>query len=225
MINSYPEATEEDIVQALKRAHAWEFVEKLDEGIDHPVGAVGSKLSGGQKQRIAIARALVRNPQILIFDESTSALDIESEKKVQKAIDSIEGESITKVVIAHRLTTVKNADDIIVLDRGQIVEQGNHDQLLQVNKIYANMAKVQGEANRTKEAIALKEGRLSETTVGETTGQNLSNAAQQETTSEKVRLLDSDDESQLSETSQQESENQSGLLFVLKEVLAFASPK
>ncbi|CAI2362575.1 unnamed protein product [Moneuplotes crassus] len=156
MLNSYPDATEDNIIKALEKAHAWEFVKNLKGKIDHSVGSVGCLLSGGQKQKIAIARALVRNPQLLIFDEATSALDIQSEKKVQEAIDSIGGESITKVVIAHRLTTIKNADTIYVLEDGKIVEHGNHEKLLQLNQVYARMKRIQDQANRTKEINSLK---------------------------------------------------------------------
>ncbi|CAI2362168.1 unnamed protein product [Moneuplotes crassus] len=225
LLNSNPNATNEDIVVALKTANAWEFVEKLDKGIDHPVGAVGSKLSGGQKQRIAIARALVRNPQILIFDEATSALDIESEKKVQTAIDSIGGDSITKVVIAHRLATVKNAEKIIVIDGGNIAEQGDHDELLELNKIYAKMTKIQNKADIAKESVSMKQSNLSDITKIETTEEETTNVADQNSNSEEMKLLISDDESKHIQTNEEEVENFNGFFFVLKEVLTFASPK
>lgn len=122
--------TMEDIIHAAKLANALEFIEKTENGFDTVIGERGSKLSGGQRQRLAIARALLRNPEILILDEATSALDNESEKLVQQALDNLR-EGRTTLVIAHRLTTIQDADEIIVLDRGHIVERGTHDNLLE----------------------------------------------------------------------------------------------
>jgi ABC-type multidrug transport system fused ATPase/permease subunit len=119
------------------------------DGINTNVGSIGGKLSGGQKQRIAIARALVRNPDLLIFDEATSALDNESEQKVQKAIDEINGLNLTKLVIAHRLTTIKTADKIIVLDEGKIIENGTHEQLIKGNGVYADLVRTQEAAENS----------------------------------------------------------------------------
>lgn len=218
--NSYPDATEADIVNALHRAHAFDFVEKLEKGIDSNVGAIGGKLSGGQKQRIAIARALVRNPQILIFDEATSALDNESEKKVQEAIESIEGDSITKVVIAHRLTTVKNSETIIVLDDGEIVEQGNHDELMRINGIYAEMTQVQEEANRTKEVLLLEEAKKA----SESSHRN-HDYVHEDTGSEDEGLLRAQRNLQRQDAQRDESEDSEGTLEYLKQVYAYASPK
>jgi len=117
----------------LKSANAYNFInEKLSEGIHTNVGNAGGQLSGGQKQRIAIARAFIKKPKILLLDEATSALDKKNEREVQDAIDRIRTElgSITTIVIAHRLSTIKNSDKIIVMKKGKIIEEGNHDSLL-----------------------------------------------------------------------------------------------
>jgi subfamily B ATP-binding cassette protein MsbA len=115
--------------EAAKLANALEFIENSENGFDTVIGERGSKLSGGQRQRLAIARALLRNPAILILDEATSALDNESEKLVQQALDNLR-QGRTTLVIAHRLTTIQDSDEIIVLDRGHIVERGKHQDLL-----------------------------------------------------------------------------------------------
>ena len=156
LLNSNPDATDQDIEEALRKANAWGFVSGLDKGIKTDVGSLGGKLSGGQKQRIAIARALVRNPSLLIFDEVTSALDDKSEKKVQEAIDNIKGPGITKVVIAHRLTTIENADLIIVLKDGEIVERGTSQELIDQDGVYAKLIKTQKSALITMEEKANK---------------------------------------------------------------------
>lgn len=134
-----PGASEEEIMDAAKKANAWEFIEHFKEGLDTVVGERGTQLSGGQRQRVAIARALLKNPRILILDEATSSLDSESEKLVQDALQSLM-QGRTSVVIAHRLSTIKNADVIFVLDGGRLVEQGNHLELVSIeNGIYKRL--------------------------------------------------------------------------------------
>mgnify|MGYP006275487733 FL=1 len=130
--------SDEALSKALKDANAFDFVNQLPEGVNTLVGDRGAKLSGGQKQRLAIARALIRNPKILILDEATSALDSESEHLIQQAIVEILRDKTT-FVVAHRLSTVKNATKILVLDHGKIVEEGTHAELLKLNGQYANL--------------------------------------------------------------------------------------
>jgi ABC-type multidrug transport system fused ATPase/permease subunit len=138
-----PHATEEEIIMAAKQANAFDFVSGFPEKFDTLVGERGIKLSGGQRQRIAIARALLKNPSILILDEATSSLDSESEKLVQEALETLM-EGRTSIIIAHRLSTIRNADQILVLDRGIIAEQGTHKELLEVDKgIYKNLSNLQ----------------------------------------------------------------------------------
>ena len=135
-------ATDDEIIRALKIANAWEFVKDLKNGINHNVGDSGNKLSGGQKQRISIARAVLKNPPIMVLDEATSALDTESEKLVQDALENMM-KNRTSIVIAHRLSTIKNADYIIVLDKGLIVEKGNHNELMKLKGLYHNLVELQ----------------------------------------------------------------------------------
>ncbi|KAK8860440.1 hypothetical protein M9Y10_012105 [Tritrichomonas musculus] len=137
-----PDATDEEVYAAADISSARHFIEKLDHGFDQQVGDRGAALSGGQRQRIAIARAVIRNPVILITDEATSALDAASEKKVQKALDKVM-EGRTAVVVAHRLSTIRNANIIYVFDAGEIKEVGNHDSLVKLGGYYYNLVKRQ----------------------------------------------------------------------------------
>jgi subfamily B ATP-binding cassette protein MsbA len=135
-------ATEEQIIAAAKVANAHDFILETENGYDTNIGDRGMKLSGGQRQRLSIARAVLKNPEILILDEATSALDTESEKLVQEALTSLL-EGRTSVVIAHRLSTIHNADHIIVIDEGRIAEQGTHAELLAKGGIYAKLIEMQ----------------------------------------------------------------------------------
>lgn len=137
-----PDATEEEIVQAAINANAHEFISELPDGYDTDVGQRGVKLSGGQKQRLSIARVFLKNPPILIFDEATSALDNESEKVVQDSLERL-AKNRTTFVIAHRLSTIRNAGKILVLTENGIEEEGNHNELIQKNGIYANLYNMQ----------------------------------------------------------------------------------
>jgi subfamily B ATP-binding cassette protein MsbA len=136
------EVPEEDIIKAAKIAHAHEFIEQYPEGYETNIGDRGSKLSGGQRQRLSIARAVLKNPPIMILDEATSALDTESEKLVQDALEHLM-ENRTSIVIAHRLSTIKNADVIYVFKKGKIVEQGKHDELIVQKGEYEKLHKLQ----------------------------------------------------------------------------------
>ena len=136
------DATDEEIIAALKIANAYEFVSALPNGIETNIGDAGGKLSGGQKQRLSIARAVLKNPPIMILDEATSALDTESEKFVQVALENMM-QNRTSIVIAHRLSTIQKADKIVVMHKGEIVEQGTHDELLALNGTYSKLVMMQ----------------------------------------------------------------------------------
>ncbi len=134
--------SDEEIIEALKVANAWGFVSKLPDGIHTNVGDSGNKLSGGQKQRISIARAVLKNPPIMVLDEATSALDTESEHLVQKALENMM-KNRTSIVIAHRLSTIQNADTIIVMQQGQIIEKGSHEDLIEKKGAYNSLINMQ----------------------------------------------------------------------------------
>jgi len=136
------EATDAEVIEAARKANALEFIESFPENMETEVGDRGIQLSGGQKQRIAIARAILKNPRILILDEATSALDSESEKTVQDALNTLMT-GRTSFVIAHRLSTIKKADKILVLEKGKIIEEGLHDQLIALNGTYSNLVHLQ----------------------------------------------------------------------------------
>ncbi|RZJ30893.1 MAG: ABC transporter ATP-binding protein [Flavobacterium sp.] len=136
------DVSDQDVIDALKVANAYEFVQELPEGIYTNVGDSGNKLSGGQKQRLSIARAVLKNPPIMILDEATSALDSESERYVQQALENMM-QNRTSVVIAHRLSTIQKADKIVVMQKGKIVEQGSHDELLRKGGAYQKLVAMQ----------------------------------------------------------------------------------
>ena len=133
---------EEDVIAAAKIANAHDFIIQMQEKYQTNIGDRGSKLSGGQRQRIAIARAVLKNPPVLILDEATSALDSESERLVQDALNNLM-KSRTSVVIAHRLSTIQHADEIIVLQKGEIAERGNHSELLERGGVYKKLYDMQ----------------------------------------------------------------------------------
>ena len=138
-----PDASEEEVIAAAEKANAWAFIQQFPEGLDTVVGERGVQLSGGQRQRIAIARAILKDPEILLLDEATSSLDAESERVVQDALDKLM-EGRTSIVIAHRLATVRSADCIYVIERGRIVEQGTHEDLAALpGGIYSSLARLQ----------------------------------------------------------------------------------
>ncbi len=147
---AYPEATREQVYEAAKMADIHEFIVNLPEGYDTVVGERGLKLSGGEKQRVSIARVLLKNPPILVFDEATSSLDSKSEKNILSALNKI-AQNKTTLVIAHRLSTIVDADEILVLEHGEIKEQGSHDQLLEHNGIYASLWAIQQKKQKTRQ--------------------------------------------------------------------------
>jgi ATP-binding cassette subfamily B protein len=143
-----PDATEAEVVAAVKAAHAQEFIEQLPDGYQSFLGEQGVKLSGGQKQRLAIARAILRDPKILLLDEATSALDAQSEHYVQKALDALM-KGRTTFIIAHRLATVRHVDRIAVFDHGQLVDVGSHDELIASSELYRRLAELQFQVGET----------------------------------------------------------------------------
>jgi ABC-type multidrug transport system fused ATPase/permease subunit len=138
-----PNATDAELIEALQAASAWEFVRQLDDGLQALVGERGARLSGGQKQRLSIARVFLKNPPILLLDEATSALDSLSEKLVQEAMDRLMA-GRTTLVVAHRISTVKNADDILVMRAGRIETHGRHATLLESSPLYRELCSHQG---------------------------------------------------------------------------------
>jgi len=139
-----PEASDAEVIEAARAAHIHDFIDSLPNQYSTQVGERGLKLSGGEKQRVAIARALLKNPRILIFDEATSALDSRAEKAIQAELERI-SQGRTTLVIAHRLSTVMDADQILVLNQGRVVERGTHRQLLEMQGEYARMWALQQE--------------------------------------------------------------------------------
>jgi subfamily B ATP-binding cassette protein MsbA len=137
-----PDASEENILNAAKIANAYSFIQQKEKKFETNIGDRGSKLSGGERQRLTIARALLKNPPILILDEATSSLDTESEKLVQDAINKMM-ENRTSIVIAHRLSTIRHADEIIVLQKGKIVERGTHATLIALEGFYKRLVTMQ----------------------------------------------------------------------------------
>ena len=132
----------DDVIAAAKIANAHEFIMQMEQGYETNIGDRGGKLSGGQRQRLAIARAVLKNPPILILDEATSALDTESERLVQEALTNLM-KNRTSIVIAHRLSTIQHADEIVVLKEGEIVEMGNHNELIKQKGLYSHLCKLQ----------------------------------------------------------------------------------
>ena len=148
-----PDASEAEIVEAAKAACAHDFIMGFPLGYDTPVGEHGAQLSGGQRQRIAVARALIKNAPIILLDEATAALDSEAEKQVQEAIEHL-CQNRTTIVIAHRLHTIMHADTILVVEAGEIVERGRHDELLRRGGRYASFFRLQQRETGTSPALA-----------------------------------------------------------------------
>ena len=140
-----PEATMEEVIQAAKNANAHDFIMKLPDGYDTVTGSGGVSLSGGEKQRISIARALIQKPNILILDEATAAMDTATERKIQNAIDNLK-KGRTIIAIAHRLSTLRDADTLCVIENGSLKEQGTHDELIRQKGKYYELYKLQSTA-------------------------------------------------------------------------------
>ena len=142
-----PNASEEQLWEALEFASAAEFVDRLPNKLDTLIGDRGIRLSGGERQRLVLARAILRNPSILVLDEATSALDTESEARIQEALDRLKGK-MTIIVIAHRLSTIRNADQVVVLEQGKVIQKGGFNQLASEKKsVFSNLLKKQWEAS------------------------------------------------------------------------------
>jgi ATP-binding cassette subfamily B protein len=148
-----PDATQAEVREAARLAQIHDFIMTLPQGYDALVGERGLKLSGGEKQRVAIARTILKSPPVLMLDEATSALDSHTEKEIQDALERVARER-TSLVIAHRLSTVVHADNIIVLDQGEIVEQGTHSELLAKGGLYASLWTRQREADEARERVS-----------------------------------------------------------------------
>ena len=142
LLYAKPDATEEELIEAARKANIYDFIMSQEKGFDSMVGNRGLKLSGGEKQRISIARVLLKDPALLIFDEATSALDSISESKIQEAIDPLI-ESRTSILIAHRLSTIMAADEILVVRDGEIVERGVHEDLVKQGGVYTELYETQ----------------------------------------------------------------------------------
>lgn len=147
------EADMDEIVEVSKAAHIHDFIQSLPEGYETLVGERGVKLSGGERQRIAVARAMLKNPPILIFDEATSALDSKSESAIQRELNKL-SVNRTTLIIAHRLSTIVDADQIIVMDRGRIVERGNHTELMKLRGIYSQLWLLQQRMDKESDAVS-----------------------------------------------------------------------
>ena len=146
------DATEEEVIEAAKRANIHDYIMSMENGYDTVIGERGVRLSGGQKQRLSIARVFLKNPAILILDEATSSLDNTTEILIQQSLDEL-CKGRTTIVVAHRLSTIKNADEIAVISGGEIVEQGSHEQLMRQNGIYSNLYKLQFRSSENTAAI------------------------------------------------------------------------
>jgi ATP-binding cassette subfamily B protein len=157
-----PDATEAEMRAAAARAHALDFIERNPDGFDAPIGERGRLLSGGERQRLAIARALLKDPPILILDEATSALDPVTEARVTAALDEVM-KGRTTFVIAHRLATVRNATRILVFDNGRVIEAGTYDELVQRGGFFADLVKAQFGAEDVRQSVPAKERPLVET--------------------------------------------------------------